>query len=95
MATPIYHSNISEYKEYTTKAGIRTAVKRYTEAHPDAVNILDILAKDEKQMARYLRWNPWVDSRRADYDGDIILVRPYKDGYMTARHFALKPQYDF
>lgn len=94
MATPIYHSNISEYKEYTTKAGIRTAVKRYTEAHPDAVNILDILT-DEEQRKRYLRRNPWTDPRRADYDGDIILVRPYKDGYMTARHFALKLQYNF
>lgn len=91
MKTKVYHSNLSEYKEYKNRQGIKAAVARLTKEHPEAVNVLDILEGEQKE--HYLKYNPWLNTERADYDGDIELVTPYRDGYMILRHFAVKPSY--
>lgn len=88
MATTIYYSNNSEYKEYNSKEGIKTAVKRYMEKNPSAVNVLSVIEGEQKE--KYLKYNPWLNTERATYEGDIELVTPYKDGYVVARHFAVK-----
>lgn len=89
--TKIYHSNLSEYKEYKSANGIKSAVARFMKKEPEAINLLDILEGEQRE--RYLHYHFWLDTERVDYEGDIELVKPYKDGYMMVRHFALKPDY--
>lgn len=93
MNTKIYHSNFSQYKEYTNEKGIKTAVARLMKERPEAMNVLDVIEGEDKKS--FLKYNPWLNTERKDYGGDIELVTPYKDGYMILRHFAIKPRYNF
>lgn len=87
----IYYSNFSEYKEYKNAKGVKDAVKRFLSANPESVDVLTIIEGEQKK--RYLKYNPWLDTERETYDGAICLVKPYKDGYMVAREFAVKIKY--
>lgn len=89
--TKIYHSNLSEYREYKSANGIKSAVARLMQSHPELINVLDVIEGEQRE--HYLKYNPWLDTTRGDYKGDVELVTPYKDGYIVVRHFALKPDY--